>query len=263
MSVVSYAENATLSSFESRVHDGHLCVGDSKWLSVKNISLKISSNKLSMSASYDIKYYDNHDVQVVLYDESLTGNSEPGEVLLVNGRVLLIKNMKIQENYAIDFIDGVALLQQILFTIIDLSSNEGPNDTTFPFDKEISETQYPIKATTKSASGLFHPPWTSKVSLEKNNDSIISFKVFFDFMLSNGQDANLHMEGLMSNYGKVNGNKGISDNFLITDYKQYNIGPYTKKTQTGTIYDFGTTYIKETFDTLGELRTYIKDRQKQ
>jgi len=170
---ISFAADNATSIFESRVHDGHLCARDSAWINSKNMVLVVSSEDMDFSASYDSKIFENHDMKLILKDPSLTKGNSPGEAILVAGRALLIKNIEIEEKYAIDVLDGAALFQQLAFAIIDLSSEKGPENTSFPYHMELSESKYPIKATTQSASAYFKTPWNSVVDLKHNNDGTI------------------------------------------------------------------------------------------
>ncbi len=211
----------------------------------------------------EMKIYDNYDMKLVLRDSNLTKSDSPGEAILVAGRALITKNIQINENHAIDVLDGAALYQQLVFTIIDLATQKRPDDTNFPFRKDLSEPVHPIKATTQSAGALFGAPWKAKVDMSKSKDGAISFKLDFSFIMEGGAESNIQMEGSLSNYGEKNVNQQIPDDFKISDWQQYNIGPYTKKMETGTIYDFGTTFVDKLYATIGELKKYISEKYKQ
>ncbi|MGA1871745.1 MAG: hypothetical protein ACMUJM_24730 [bacterium] len=122
----------------------------------------------------------------------MTKGISQGEAILVAGRVLLTKNIEIEENYAIDVLDGVALFQQLAFTILELSSENGRENTVFPFHKEIHKSKYPIKATTQSASAYFQAPWNSVVDLKRKDAGTIYFKIHFNFVLEGGKEINTH-----------------------------------------------------------------------
>ena len=260
---VSYAADNLKSEFSSRVHEGHLCAKGSSWFKAKNIYLEMSSVELKLSTSYDMKIYDNNDMTLRLKHSKLTSGDLPGEAILLAGRALLIKNINTKENYAIDIIDGTALFQQLVFTILELAADKGPGKIELPFNKYISESVYPIQATTKSASALFGAPWKSKIDLANVKDGNISYKIYFTYLHENGKEANFKMEGLLSNYGEKNINEIISDDFRISEWQQYNIGPYSKNMEKGTIYDFGTTRIEHPYATIGELRKYIREKYKE
>ncbi len=258
----SFAADAPTSSFESRVHDGHLCARGSAWVNAKNVKLNVSSKVMGVAGSYDSKIFENHDMRLTLKDSELIKGETPGEAILVAGRALLTKNIEIEENYAIDVLDGAALFQQLAFTLLELSTDIGPENIAPPFHKEIKESTFPIKANTQSASAYFYPPWNSVVDLKKTEDGSLSFEIEFQFYLEGGQETNMHFAGTLSNYLKNNTNQNLPDDFPISDWRQYNIGPYTKKMETGTIYDFGTTYLEKPYAKLGELRQYIQEKYK-
>ncbi len=258
----SFAADAPVSNFESRAHDGHLCARGSVWVNAKNILLNVSSKEMGVSGSYDSKIFENHDMKLTLKDPKLIKGEAPGEAILVAGRALLTKNIEIEENYAIDVLDGAALFQQLAFTLLELSTDKGPENIALPFHKEIKEPKYPIKATTQSASAYFYPPWNSVIDLKKTEDGSMSFEIEFQFYIEGGQETNMHFAGTLSNYLKSNINQNIPDEFPIADWKQYNIGPYTKKMETGTICDFGTTYLEKPYAKLGELKKYIQEKYK-
>jgi len=81
-------------------------------------------------------------------------------------------------------------------------------------------------------------------------------------VLEGGKKTSMKLKGYISNYSDLNMNKIIPDSLIISDWNQYNIGPYTKKMDTGTIYDFGTTFIERRYATLGELRSYLQEKYK-
>jgi len=221
--------------------------------------IKLTSKQLKQSISYDIKIFDNRDAQLKIIGPGINMSNLPREAILVSGCALVTKNIQIEENHAIDVLDSVGLFQQLVVTLMELSASEGPDKTVFPINKIISEQTYPIKTTTQSANALFNAPWSAKIDLSRDNKGTIIYKIDFIYN-KEGENADIHMEGMLSNYGPKNINIPISDDFNISEWKQYNVGLYSKKMENGTMHDFGTTFIEKPYKTLGELRKYIKDK---
>jgi hypothetical protein len=249
------------SSFENRLHEGHLCPRNSLWFSARDFTLKLEAKETQESPSWVLQLLENDDTLLKVKGIVSPKDNAEAEVILIAGRVLITKNIEMQENHVIDVLDGAALLQQLALTLIDLASEKGPRDTSFPFHANIAEERYPIKVTTPSAGGSYTAPWEATIDLIKNDKDIIDYRISFSFTSLQGKKADMKLTGQLSNYAEKNANKGLTNDFNIDGWKQYNIGPYTKKTSAGTIYDFGTTYIEPPFSTLGQLRKYIEEKK--
>lgn len=249
------------SSFEHRVHEGHLCARNSKWYSARDFTLKLEQKGIQGNPSFTVQLMENDDMHIKLDGLVPTVDGSSGEAILIAGRVLLTRNIQIQENYAIDILDGPGLLRQLALTLIGLASEKGPQSATFPIQAKIAEVKYPIKVTTASAGGSYNAPWEAMIDLSKNDKGIIDYKIAFSFAEQQGKKTAKNFTGQLSNYGERNSNKPLTDDFNISNWKQYIIGPYTKKTEKGTIYDYGTTNIEPPLSTLGKLRKYIKEKK--
>ena len=97
---------------------------------------------------------------------------------------------------------------------------------------------------------------------EEETSNKIKDKHKVDSVTTGTMETKMHFAGTLSNYLQLNSNQNIPDEYPIANWKQYNIGPYTKKLETGTIYDFGTTYLEKPYAKLGELRKYIQEKYK-
>lgn len=248
-----HAADISKSSFEARVHDGHLCPRNSAWFSAKNFVMNGS----------EIKILDNGDARLIFKNVSKAGDGSTSEAILVAGRALLTKNIQIEENYAIDVLDTAVLLHHLIITLIDLVCDKGPRETTFPVQSKIVEPKYPIKVTTRSASGFYKAPWAATVDLTRKDDDVINYRIAFSFTTRTNNKGSLTLNGRLSNYDGKKSNSALPDDFNISEWQQYNIGFYSKKVDRGEIFDFGTTYIKPSFSTLGQLRKYINEKDKQ
>lgn len=248
------AEQSAPSPFESRVHEGHLCPGNSAWASVRDFKVVVRSPG-QPSAALELQLFDNHDMHAVFLEgfDFHADTSSPAEAFLIEGRALLTKNIQIEENYAIDVLDSTSLSLQVVMLLIDLAASEGPAKTSLPFHKEISETKYPIHLTTKSASGTFETPWHATVDLSPQGKEAMQYKIDFSFQ-SGGKKQTMQFEGTLANYAAKNRHAPVADDFSIAAWKQYKIGPYMKTTDQGTIYDYGTSFLPKSYDTVGALR---------
>lgn len=241
------------SNFENRAHDGHLCSKNSKWFSARNFTLNNDDN----TPSIVVQQLAHSDTRLLIEDSE---KKEFKEALVISGKALLTKDIPAEENYAIDIVDVVFLFQQMVLTLLDLASDKGPQETLFPVNVEIAELKYPIKATTPSASAMYRPPWKAIINMTENNKDCIDFKISFSYISSDGNKNSMDINGQLSNFSKNDKNKALPDEFSISDWKQYEIGPYTKKVSGGTIYDIGTTYIEPPLSTLGQLRKHLEKK---
>jgi hypothetical protein len=252
------------SAFEGRVHEGHLCSRNSPWLSVRDFSLRLELKAKDTldQLSWTLQHQENGDAHLLKLDGVFSAAEGPTEAMLIGGRALLTRNIQIEEHYAIDVLDGPALFQQLALTLIDLASEGGPGNTTFPVHKSITEKKYPIKVTTMSAGASYRAPWKATVDMTKSEKGHVYYKIGFLFATPENKEAEMLLTGQLSNYGEKNSNTPLADDLDIAGWKQYVIGPYAKKTEKGTIYDYGTKYIERPFSSLGQLRNYVAEEER-
>lgn len=248
-----HAADIPRSAFEARVHDGHLCPRNSAWFSAKTIMMNAA----------EMRIIENGDARITFHDASKAKDRSSSEVILIAGQALLTRNIEIEANYAIDVLDAAVLLHHLVITLIDLASDKGPRETIFPVHTRIVEPKYPIKVTTQSASGFYKAPWDATIDLTRKDDGVIHYKIAFSFTTPRNDKAHMSLNGQLSNYHEKNSNSSLPDDFNISGWQQYNIGFYSKKSGGSEIFDFGTTSLKPPFSTLGQLRKYIQEKDKE
>ena len=196
---------------------------------------------------------------IIEKEEHYDGEDIKGTLMIISGRIMLTKGLDLKEGYEIDAADGPGLMMQLLLNMLGHLVQDGPESIKGKYIVKHTETIKPIKVSTSSASGVFGTPWTAKGTLEKRQENIVDYDINFEFTLNEENKHSLKMSGKW----KSKELESLKDSMSLEGWKVHTIGPYSKKYESGTMFDYGAQARKSGAVTIGELRKEIEMAQKE
>ncbi len=185
-----------------------------------------------------------------------------GRILLVSGQAMVVQGMDLDAEYAIDAIDLPAFHFQLLYGILEALFPEGPASVSGEQKVELAESDDAIEVGTASATGEFAAPWfvTGIVSAGENQN--VGYDLTFTFTVdpAEAMTFTLHLRGQW--IGETQQDT-IGDDFAIAGWQVYAVGPHEIETESGIVTDFSARPTGETYQTVGELRNVLADREEE
>lgn len=229
------------------------CSSFTSWYDVNWLELAVEYSDEQGEARWIFEIHKDQNDIVIEKNEKYDGKHIEGKLIIVSGRMMLAKGLDLKEGYEIDAADGPGLMMQLLLNMLDHITPDGPQVITADYSVNHIEHEKSIKVSTSSASGEFGVPWTAKGKLNKENNNIISFKINFESSISSEHKFTITMEGTWKSLEL----EPLSDMMSLDGWKLYSIGPYSKKFESGTIFDYGAQNVISGAVTLGDLREEI------
>jgi len=195
---------------------------------------------------------ENNDV-IIEKDECYAGKEVKGAILIISGYMMLTKELDLKEGYEIDAADEPGLMMQLLLNLLGFIAPDGPQSLNGKLVVNHTEKTEPIKVATSSASGVFGAPWTAKGVLEKRDENKVEYDVDFESALSKDDGYAVKMSGKWE-ARKV---EPLKDSMRLEGWRIYAIGPYSKKYESGTIFDYGAQISQSDAVTIGALRKQL------
>ena len=195
----------------------------------------------------------NGDVQIRVAT-SQNGKATSGEMFVVGGHILLTKDVDLSPGAEIDAIDAPVLQVQLALKLLRKALPVGPSGVREPKTLNVSEDKEPLEVSTSSASGEYQPPWSVRGSVSRDKSNRIAFTLTFE---SKSISQPVTIAGT---WERTEPAPTFSDSLPVAGYRAFQLGPYSKQDSNGTIFDYGSQELPQTFKTLGEARAAAKKR---
>ena len=233
------------------------CGEPTSWHEGNAIELTMSDEKRKNKSKWRMTLYAYNDI-IIEKDEFHEGVRNRGKLGIIAGRMMITSGLDLKAGYEIDAADVPALFIQLLLRTLSEAVPDGPGSVTEPMRIHHDEPEEGIKVATAAASGEFAAPWNLIGNLEPDEGKASKFDLRFS---SNGaeKDFVVHFTGT---WKKIDDLGELNKEMILKDWKVYEIGPYSRKTKSGTIYDYGAQPISERFATIFELKNYIASKNK-
>lgn len=230
------------------------------WFKGNNIAVTTTDRAQRNSASWKLESNDNGDLMLEC-DERQGSAIEKGTIIVVSGRAMLARGLKLEKGYEIDALDGPMLTIKLVLTLLSRAFPDGPGSIGVRSSIDLVENQLPISISTTSAGGEIPPPWTLKGNAGFSATGIAQFNMTFTHSDPDKPNENETMR-FAGTWQLSPTSLVIADDFPLKDWQIYSLGPIKVETGNGgTIYDYGAGRMKR-FATLGELRKAIGSDQK-
>jgi hypothetical protein len=141
---------------------------------------------------------------LIRWELNVPGETEKGETLLVNGRVVMSRGFGEHQQDLGSSLDAPALMMQTVLLLLDRSVPEGPSAINDNTEVAIEDKINPIHVDSGTAAGSYIAPWMMKGTIRPASETRRKFDLDFTFSTGNpGEElaGNMHLSGL-AEYGE-------------------------------------------------------------
>jgi hypothetical protein len=233
------------------------CSDPSAWAGFTRMELKQSMSSSTEAVEWSALF--DHQTKDILIETKFINSNSPinGKISLVNGLIMITKDMELRPGYEIDAIDAPVLSMKLVMIILSRIYPNGPIDVTDSKTIDYSDNTG-IKYATPSASGYIPAPWQAKGSIHKDINGNIDYKLQLTFQIDSkdGKTENysINMNGMLG----MHGSPIFQDSDLLEGWKTYGLGPRQFKQGSSTILDYGAKpEDSNDYRNIGDIRAYI------
>ena len=140
---------------------------------------------------------------LIHWELNIPGETEKGETLLVNRRVVLSRGFGERQDELGSSLDAPALMMQTVLLLLERSVPTGPSAITDKTEVFVEDEINPIYVDSGTATGSYRAPWKVKGTLQAVDESQKKFDLDFTFSTGNpGEElaGNMRLSGL-ADYG--------------------------------------------------------------
>lgn len=189
--------------------------------------------------------YDEESMRIMT-TESKGSTKSTEQIILVDGRWMLTKGVKIEKGYEIEALDVPVLMLRVALELLRAAAPDGPSTLKSKSQVDVHEAHQSIKISTMSASGGIPAPWSVKGIIEP----VAPDKVAFELTVRGGEQP-LHFVGT---WQKDQTPPILPGDLALEGWRVFSIGPYTVTKGRETIIDYGAQPANTQARTIAELK---------
>lgn len=200
-------------------------------------------------SSTRIETNSRNDILLEIKDET-AGGTLSGTIMVIEGRVMLVRGLLLPRGYEIDALDSRVLMLHLAFELLGRAFPRGPDSVSSNANVRISESRTPIPVRTVSARGEFRAPWSLKGTASREAPERVAFDLEFTF-----PDEGSPTEQVMNLSGTWQLDRlglALNDAMTLDGWQSYLLGGV----RNGNILDYDAV-VSERYTTLRELRRAI------
>jgi hypothetical protein len=189
--------SSTSSAVESASNQaaGHVAT----WERFNRLDLESTDRSGTYHAQWSFELAENGDLKIGV-NERNGSESRVGQVMLVSGRALLIKGVKLTGDQRIDFIDGPVLMCQLAINLLHYAFADGPQRVDSQKTFDLQEKLRTVIISSPHSTSYFSPPWKLSGNANPAGEGI-RFNQTFTYKRNPGDadDAEVIFKGLWIN----------------------------------------------------------------
>lgn len=128
------------------------------WERFNRLALESTDRRGTYHAKWSFELAENGDLRIGV-DERNGSETRVGQVMLVSGRALLIKGVKLTGEQRIDFIDGPVLMCQLAINLLHYAFADGPQRVDSQKTFDLQEKLRTVIISSPHSTSYFSPPW--------------------------------------------------------------------------------------------------------
>jgi hypothetical protein len=231
----------------------HCGIADA-WSEFNVFEIRMSVSGRSDQAHWRGRFDRNTDDIQIDVENSDGGKIKRGKILMVGGRVMAVQGPIIEHGYEIDALDAPVLEYQLVLKLLSKALPNGPAQISGKRDIDLKEEKEGISLATPSAGGAIPEPWSLRGELTLEAPDIVNYKLTLRWRASNS--AEISETTLVGELSK-SANAKIDDSMSLEGWNLFGVGVQTRKTDSGTIFDYGAGPAIATYRTVADIRKKI------
>lgn len=224
---------------------------DVTWERFNRLDLESTDRSGTYHAQWSFELAENGDLRIGV-DERNGSESRVGQVMLVSGRALLTKGVKLTGEQRIDFIDGPVLMCQLAINLLHYAFADGPQRVDSLKAFNLQEKLRTVIISSPHSTSYFSPPWKLSGNANPGGEGI-RFNQTFTYKRNPGDadDSEVIFKGLWVNAPNA---PELPDSLSLEGWDVSLIDPASQDVaEDATCCKTGGV----TFRTMGELRKHI------
>jgi hypothetical protein len=231
------------------------------WTAGNRITLKLSSQNAPESITYGFLITPKGDMRIGVDQQPAKAGSS-GTILLISGRALATRDVRLEPGYEIDTVDGAGLAWQLASQLLERGAPGDPRNLTKAAEIDVLETEKPLHVGTTTASGSYPPPWTAKGMAKPLGAGRVAFDIVFGFQ-SPGTPPKPYEVRYQGTWECAEPPPAIEDALSLKGWVIYSLGYIRRSDAGGQILDYGASPTGDRYATVGDLRKAIAKKEKQ
>ncbi len=243
--VAAFAHAACRNEFE-------VCAAGSPWSKATAATVRMEFAGTNASALLAFSFPSPNNV-VIDREHHEQDKTTIGKVLLVDGRVMLTKDLELENGREIYAMDGPLLIYQLAVSLLATGFPEGPEEIRRKSIVNFEEQKRGISVETSSATGFFGAPWRVQGTVDPISTQSFAYTFEFEFS-ADGSRRELALSGIWRSDPTPAPDPGLT----LKDWHAFTLVPKTI-TRGGTrMLGFEAKPTAEVPTTLGELRNSLR-----
>ena len=140
---------------------------------------------------------------LIRWELNVPGETQKGETLLVNGRVVLSRGFGERQEELGSSLDAPALMMQTALLLLERAVPKGPAAITENTEVVIADGINPIHVDSGTAAGTYMAPWSMRGTIRPTSETRRKFDLDFTFSTGNREEelaGNMRLSGI-AEYG--------------------------------------------------------------
>jgi hypothetical protein len=222
---------------------GDICAAGSPWLDYTRFRLHLRAD--GHEGTTTITMHGGDDFSVDIEDTP----DMHGQIIVVAGRVMLMRDVPHDEGYEIDALDGPVLMHQLVATLLGQAFPGGPGSVTSDSTVRVVQKTRPIRIATPSAGGRLGAPWTLTGTVHRAAGTI-DFDLLFDFT----DEHTVHALAFSGTWEKAAAAPALDEHMPLDGWAIHWLGPIASSSADGTVVDFSARPTSDRWPDLAALR---------
>jgi hypothetical protein len=238
----------------SACDDGYICAAGSPWLSVNSLSLRLREPATGRSETWDFSTPEENSfvVDFVLHRQQQT---VVGKIILVGGRVMLLKGIPADPGDELFALDASKVMFTLVVNVLTQAFPKGPQGLNGKVTADVAEAKRSIMIGTMTDSFWFPAPWSVKGSLERLSSEAIAYALFFrSARFGNDEKSGINLVGEWKNTVPP---PKLDSAMSLEGWSVYSLGPMSRVSGTTSYLWYGAKPLSLPVRTLGELKDYM------
>jgi hypothetical protein len=184
------------------------------------------------------------------------GRGGGGEMMLIEGKLLLARGMVFTAGNELDIFDDAMLTQQLVFNLLEVAFPQGPASIQDTLVIAVDERDREIRTETTNTTRVYFTPWNARAQVTRTNPDSLDYFITFDAPPSGpgGRRTRLELEGKWSN---MPGTAGLPDDYRLDTWQAYRLRLGTRPSGGITMAVWVATPDSRRYRTLGEARASV------
>jgi hypothetical protein len=159
-----------------------LCAQASPWYQATELELQFSDRALGESGRWKFLIEDPMNLRIDAQSRR-AGALNAGQIVLVDGRAMLTRGLKLEKGYEADVLTEPLLYYQLLAAVLGRVFRQGPGALKGEVLVSVEEATRNVHFAIPGAEGSIGAPWNAKGTLKRRNSKLVEFFLRLDFYL--------------------------------------------------------------------------------